>query len=102
MDIQGLIHTSSPTEEPKTLTAFCANRPEPEEVEKVIRGLGFHLSFFPAADEADTSTNGNLPPLPAQYHFEDEIGTYMVYLAGVDTPGLADDEDDPGEHTTYS
>lgn len=101
MDIQGPIHAINRTDEPKTLTAFCLSRPEPEEVEKVLQNLGFHLSFFLAADETGTPANSNLPPLPAQYHFEDEVGTYVTYLAGVDAPCLADDEDDPEEYTRY-
>ena len=101
MGVQGLLQASSLTGEPKTLTAFCASCPEPEEVEKALQNLGFHLSFSLAADEDDASTNGNLPPLPTQYHFEDEVGTYVIYLAGVDVPCLADDEDVPEAHTTY-
>lgn len=101
MDGQGLLQASSPTREPQTLTAFCTSCPKPEEVEKILQNLGFRLSFFLSASSADTSTNSSLPPLPAQYHFEDEIGTYITYLAGVDVPCLADGEDDPEQRKVY-
>lgn len=85
-----------------TLTAFCATCPEPEAVTRFLQGLGFHLAFFLAADKVDTAM-ADLPPLPAQYHYEDEVGTCVEYLAGTDIPCLADDENDPQEitHSRY-
>ncbi len=81
------------------LTAFCATRPEPTAVAQVLQKLGFHLAFFLAADDTDTSAK--LPILPAQYHYEDEMGTSVAYLAGVDWPCLADDDDEPEMPSCY-
>ncbi len=86
-----------PEQDQEPLTAFCAICPEPGEVTALLQGVGLHLDFFLEADDADTE----LPPLPAQYHYEDEIGTRVAYLAGTDIPCLADDEDDPQQMTRY-
>lgn len=101
MDTPTLTSPPRPAGERATLTAFCASRPAPEEVEGVLKVLGFRLVFFLPADEANASMSDFLPPLPAQYHFEDEVGTCVVYLAGVDALCLADDEDDPKERTPH-
>jgi hypothetical protein len=64
------------------LTAFCSICPNPEEVTTILSGLGFRLIFqmdailYPASSEA--------PDLPAQYHFADQHGTEVIYLAGTD------------------
>src|SRR5262249_47411148 len=84
----------------ETVTAFSATCPEPEEVTSLLQGLGFHLAFFLAADDANTAM-ADLPPLPAQYHYEDEVGTRVEYLAGVDIPCLADDEEEPVAPVRY-
>ena len=66
------------------LTAFCSICPDPQEVTTILSGLGFCLTFhmdailYPASSEA--------PDLPAQYHFADQHGTELIYLAGRDTP----------------
>jgi hypothetical protein len=101
MSATNVTRASSLTEEPKTLTAFCASCPEPIAVERVLKALGFRLVFFLPADITNASLIENLPPLPAQYHFEDEVGTAVAYLAGIDSPSLADDEDDPEERANY-
>lgn len=77
------------------LTAFCASCPDPTEVARVLHDLGFHLAFSLPADETNAAMRDFLPPLPAQYHFEDQVGTSIVYLAGVDSPRLADEGDEP-------
>lgn len=101
MGAMALTGVSRSTGEPQTLTAFCASCPEPAEVERLLQDLGFHLAFFLPADKANASMSDYLPPLAAQYHFEDEIGTSVAYLAGVDAACLADDKDDPEEPVRY-
>ncbi|HEU5380765.1 MAG TPA: hypothetical protein VFV38_35525 [Ktedonobacteraceae bacterium] len=76
------------------LTAFCATCPQPAEVERLLEPLGLRLVFFLGADDTITAQR-DLAPLPAQYHYEDAIGTSVAYLAGKDSPGLADDEEQP-------
>src|SRR5258708_16415020 len=75
----------------RTLTAFCATCPDPAEVSHLLQGLGFHLVFFMPADTSGEYM-ADLPPLPAQYHYEDAVGTRIEYLAGADTPCLDDEE----------
>lgn len=84
-------------DKPGELTAFCASRPEPEKVAQLLRSLGFRLVFEMAEDRTCAATRRRLPPLPAQYHFEDAIGTGVIYLAGPDFISLADDEDEADE-----
>lgn len=64
------------------LTAYCATCPLPEEVTAVLQPLGFWLAFAMKAD--DDQEYLHLPPLPAQFHFEDAHGTQLIYLAGND------------------
>jgi hypothetical protein len=59
----------------------------------LLQPLGFRLSLFLPADERNPSLL-EVPPLPSQYHYEDECGTQVLYLAGVDQPCLADDEEE--------
>lgn len=65
------------------LKAFCAARPTPEEVGARLAKLGFHL-VFQMREQRDHHLL--LPPLPAQYHYRDEVGTEVIYLAGCDVP----------------
>lgn len=81
------------------LTAFCASCPEPKEVEQVLEPFGLRQVFSLPADT--TVSQAGLPPLPAQYHYKDESGTSVQYLAGVDSPCLADDDDEPIASSRY-
>lgn len=75
----------------ENLTAFCATCPEPAAVEQCLEELGLRLDFFLPAQTTSAAT---VAPMPAQYHYEDEIGTRVSYLAGPDSPSLTD-EDEP-------
>lgn len=74
----------------RRLTAFCQMCPKPGEVELALQELGFHLVFSLPGEARGEYTD--LPPLPAQFHYEDTIGTCVEFLAGPDTPCLDDDE----------
>jgi hypothetical protein len=63
------------------LAAFCAVQPTQEEVSALLAKLGFHLVFQMDEQRSDRLL---LPPLPAQYHFQDATKTEVVYLAGRD------------------
>lgn len=73
-------------------TAFCRTCPALEAVARLLAQLGFTLTYTRSAEVAQEYLH--LPPLPAQYHFEDDWGTQVQFLAGPDTPLLADDGDD--------
>ena len=75
---------------PCHLEAFCMTCPSAEEVITVLRTLGFHLNFQMGAM---TSAYALFPPLPAQYHYRDEHGTEVIFLAGQDAD--MDEEDLP-------
>jgi hypothetical protein len=66
------------------LDAFCQTCPAPEAVTTLLEGLGLSLSFQMDAIRYPAYTR--LPDLPAQYHYTDEHGTEVIYLAGKDTP----------------
>ncbi len=70
------------------LAAFCAVQPTSEEVSALLAKLGFHLTFEMAEQRSDRLL---LPPLPAQYHYEDKAGTEVIYLAGRDYPLYEED-----------
>ena len=65
------------------LHAFCATCPAPEEVTSVLQELGFRLSFQMDAIVYPTYTQ--LSDLPAQYHYQNDQGTEVIYLHGRDT-----------------
>jgi hypothetical protein len=73
------------------LTAFCATCPEPVVIAQCLEELGLRLDF---SLPAQTTSAATVAPLPAQYHYEDEVGTRVAYLAGPDSPSLTD-EDEP-------
>jgi hypothetical protein len=65
------------------LEAFCHSCPEPQEVITFLTQLGLRLDFHMEAF---------LPPeysplaqLPTQFHFADESGMSLIYLAGEDS-----------------
>ena len=65
------------------LEAFCATCLAPEDVTTLLAKLGFHLDFQ-MGEQRDHEYQ--LPPLPAQYHYQDAHGTEAIYLAGRDYP----------------
>lgn len=66
------------------LEAFCATCPDAKEVTELLTQLGFRLEF---QMEEQRDHSGQLPPLPAQYHYKDVAhGTEVIYLAGRDFP----------------
>jgi len=67
------------------LNAFCATCPPDCEVTALLKGLGFTLDF-----QRPAKRYRNCPSLPAQFHYRDEQGTEVIFLAGKDTPdGIA-------------
>src|SRR5947209_18482926 len=64
------------------LTAFCATCPAAEEVTEVLTPLGFALVYQMESDEDQAYLH--LAPLPAQFHYRDNQGAEVIYLAGVD------------------
>ena len=63
------------------LEAFCATCPSAEEVTSVLQALGFALTFHM---DAVPPACAEVPPLPAQYHYRDQHGSEVIYLAGHD------------------
>jgi hypothetical protein len=64
------------------LAAFCATCPSAEEVTNVLQTVGFALTFHM---DAVASACAQVPQLPAQYHYRDQHGNEVIYLAGPDT-----------------
>jgi hypothetical protein len=63
-------------------SAFCATCPQPTDVSKVLSSLGCSLAFsMPVEDERAYM---DLPPLPAQFHYEGPGSLRVIYLAGPD------------------
>jgi hypothetical protein len=71
-----------PTLQMTDQTAYCATCPSADEVTAVLAPLGFILVFEMNAD--DDQAYLHLAPLPAQFHFRNDDGTEVIYLAGVD------------------
>jgi len=71
-----------PTLTTTDLTAFCATCPSGDEVTAILASLGFALVFQMKADNDQAYLH--LAPLPAQFHYRDDQGTEVIYLAGVD------------------
>jgi hypothetical protein len=66
------------------LEAFCPTCPAAQDVTAMLARLGFRLEF--QMDE-QRDHSGQLPPLPAQYHYKDDAhSTEVIYLAGRDFP----------------
>ncbi|GCE26406.1 hypothetical protein KDA_18900 [Dictyobacter alpinus] len=65
----------------QTLEGYSLTCPDPQEVTALLQPLAFTLHFQIAAKSFQYSA-----ALPAQYHFRDEHGTEVIYLAGKDTP----------------
>ncbi len=62
------------------LEAFCSVCPDPQNVTAFLQPMGFSLAFQMDA----LPTQDGAMPLPAQYHYEDNHGTQVIYLAGRD------------------
>ena len=64
------------------LEAFCHSCPEPQEVTAFLKQLGLRLDF-----QMETFAPPEYSPLaqlPAQFHFADDSGMSLIYLAGED------------------
>jgi len=83
-----------PTLTTTDLTAFCATCPAAEEVTEVLTPLGFALVYQMESDEDQAYLH--LAPLPAQFHYRDNQGAEVIYLAGVDQ----EDEQPAPPHAT--
>ncbi len=72
----------------RELEAFCATCPSAQDVTSLLQTLGFELIFHMDIDASPEYEH--VPPLPAQFHFQDEHGTEVIFLAGrdVDLDGL--------------
>ncbi len=64
------------------LEAFCHSCPEPQEVITFLKSLCMHLDFQMEAFAPPMYSP--LAELPAQFHFADESGLSLIYLAGED------------------
>ena len=62
--------------------AFCATCPPPEQVTALLQSFSFTLVF--QMDAVNYGEWQPVPNLPAQYHYRDEHGTEVIYLAGRD------------------
>ena len=66
------------------LEAFCSTCPAALDVTALLAKLGLRLEF--QMDE-QRDHSGQLPPLPAQYHYKDDAhGTEVIFLVGRDFP----------------
>ena len=64
------------------LEAFCHSCPEPREVITFLAQLGLRLDFHMEAFAPPEYSP--LTELPAQFHFADDSGMSLIYLAGED------------------
>jgi hypothetical protein len=65
------------------LEALCHSCPDPEEVKTFLKQLGLRLDFQMEAFAPPIYSK--LSELPAQFHFVDEFGMSLIYLAGQDS-----------------
>ena len=72
-----------PPRPPDELEAFCQSRPTAEEVITFLAQLGLRLDFQMEAFAPPAYSP--LAELPAQFHFADESGMSLIYLAGEDS-----------------
>lgn len=68
----------------RDLEAFCERCPAASDVAETLQTLGFRLTYQMSAVVSPESSN--IPALPPQYHYTDDYGTEVAYLAGFDTP----------------
>lgn len=64
------------------LEAFCASCPAAQEVTNLLQVVGFEMTFHMDTDPSPAYEQ--VPPLPAQFHFQDKHGTEVIFLAGPD------------------
>ena len=64
------------------LEAFCVTCPSAREVTKQLQLSGFELTFHMGVDASPEYEQ--IPSLPAQFHFQDEHGNEVIFLAGRD------------------
>lgn len=64
------------------LEAFCTTCPSAEEVTTLLKTFGFELTFHMDIDVSPEYEQ--IPCLPAQFHFQDEHGNELIFLAGRD------------------
>lgn len=64
------------------LEAFCPTCPLADEVTNLLHTVGFELAFHMEIDASPDYEQ--LPPLPAQFHFQDTHGNEVIFLAGRD------------------
>ena len=64
------------------LEAFCLSCPDPEEVKIFLKQIDLRLDF--QMEACAPSVYSELSELPAQFHFADDSGMSLVYLAGED------------------
>jgi hypothetical protein len=65
------------------LEAFCLTCPPAEDVTSLLQAYGFELAFHMDIDVSPQYEQ--IPPLPAQFHFQDKHGNEVIFLAGRDT-----------------
>jgi hypothetical protein len=68
---------------PDELDAFCLSCPEPEQVIPFLKQLGLRLDF--QMEAFSPPVYSPLAQLPAQFHFVDDSGMSLIYLAGEDS-----------------
>jgi hypothetical protein len=68
----------------RDLEAFCTHCPAASAVTATLQALTFDLTF--QMDEYIPAESSHVAALPAQYHYKDQYGTEIIYLAGRDTP----------------
>jgi len=68
---------------PDELEVFCLSCPEPEQVIPFLTQLGLRLDFQMEAFAPPVYSP--LAQLPAQFHFVDDSGMSIIYLAGEDS-----------------
>ena len=66
------------------IEAFCQTCPALEELTRLLHPLGFRLVF--QMDAVIYPAYTQTPDLPAQYHYKDEHGTEVIFLAGKGHP----------------
>jgi signal recognition particle subunit SEC65 len=66
----------------REVEAFCVTCPSTEEVTTLLQTLGFELAFHMDIDHPPEYEQ--VPCLPAQFHFQDEHGNEVIFLAGRD------------------
>ena len=80
------------------LEAFCLSCPEPQEVTMYLSQLGMRLDF--QMEAFAPPVHSPLAELPAQFHFAEDSGMSLVYLAGQDS-GMEEGERLPAHNSRF-